>query len=357
MHVVAIAMLILGSEPSPTLEDLVAEHESTVGLIYRLDVEYDVQRTSMDGKPDQPPILINTCRWSKFGSKERQRYQIASRGKIDDSSMRGDLFEDGSTLNVLLNWDPNVPLHPHKQGKLKAWFRPQATQTPTPFHNPAGQFALFQIQARPSDPRLTLRQAVEQAEMAELAGKANVRDHACWKIVLQIDDVSYQVFLDPKANNLIRKVVVRVKPGRAAPVSYLEFIREVEEFRDIGDGAFFPVVTYSATMVPTSKAPVIEMKAIATNAVVNEKLPSDSLDFKFPENAIVVNDVPQGGRRQSFVWGPDGKPLREITSINDLGPLPSDDISPGVPVNQLAVGSVIVGIAALTLVFWLRRTR
>jgi hypothetical protein len=56
-----------------------------------------------------------------------------------------------------------------------------------------------------------------------------------------------------------------------------------------------------------------------TDLKVNEDLSPGALDFRLPEDALVIYSPPLSPTRQRVVlWGPDNLPRKEITNMHDI---------------------------------------
>jgi tetratricopeptide (TPR) repeat protein len=56
------------------------------------------------------------------------------------------------------------------------------------------------------------------------------------------------------------------------------------------------------------------MTITATKLSVNSPIPADAFDFRFPENAVVLQDEPKEKSFKVFIWGPDNRPAKEFTA-------------------------------------------
>jgi hypothetical protein len=332
--VLMCVLLVPGREYN--LDELVAAHESAVGLVRAIDMTIDVHRLSKNGKRDVPPLHNYTLRWSMEGELERQQYRNHA-GQITNSrgepTNLGDLFQDGTTTKIMLNWDPEdpQPINPHQQGTLNCWYEPQGTGPAAGgFYHPREQFAMFRIQTQTRDRRRTLSEIVSASPRVSLEGSTRVGILDTQKIVIDHPEsapggafagVVIEVFLDPSVNFLIRKMVIRHQDG--ATTGDLIIVREVNEFADYGDGVFVPIEMIFTMYAPeVFDGPTYESRWVARDVTVNAELPADTFSFRFPDQALVKVEPPIDGRRTVYLWGPDGLPLREINGFMDLGPIP-----------------------------------
>jgi len=358
-------ILLLVVSPNQQLETLLKAHESGVGLIHSLDMRLEHRQVSRNGVAAEKHI--STWYWTKQGRRERQRYIEHTRKARDDGKARnlGDAFEDGTTIKVLSNYDwvDPQPLHPHKQGTVKAWFGPQDRVMPSPFPNPAGQFAMFQIQMNLEDPRKTLRELVRDSPKASVEGEKMIGSHKVWHLRIEHPDSKsggkfagsiYDVYLDPAVNYLVRKVFLDIKDLDPRPESVMpmQYEREAIDFKSLGNGVFIPVTVASRMYTPAfGKAPVMEMRTVAEEISVNEPLPKDAFDFRWPENSLVAQFPPKDNQLRVTLWGPNNQPAKEIKSQADLGPMPDELLAtketyswPRITVIALSCLAIVAGL-------------
>lgn len=370
---VLIAWCCVVAEAAIDESYLVDAHETTIGLVHSADVTIEVCDTSFNGASVDPPRLQVIRRWSKLGQLERQRYRgfVGMTTNADGLPVNlGDLLEDGMTVKVLRNWDWASPqsITPHRQGTVRAWYGPDERTTFSGFANPRYHFALFGIQTRTSDTCRTLRQFVKESPSVKLMGPVSLRGHETWKLEMEHPDTRHggsesgqivEVYLDPEAGYLIRSLVVHhpvSNPEDPTEVP-LRAERDVTKFQRHGDGVYFPVEA-EFRLYPVGLLegrPSLVQRLVGSKITVNQTLPVDAMDFRFPEHAVVNETPAVNGKYKAFLWGPDDKPLRQVYDFDDLGPDPDRRPRTGGTVGWGLVLIAAVGIAVVVLLARRRR--
>jgi tetratricopeptide (TPR) repeat protein len=91
---------------------------------------------------------------------------------------------------------------------------------------------------------------------------------------------------------------------------------EVKQFQDCGHGVFFPQKTQYDLLANKKLDPKNNycMTITATKLSVNSPMPAKAFDFRFPENAVVLQDAQEKKSIKVFIWGPDNRPAKEFTA-------------------------------------------
>jgi hypothetical protein len=111
-----------------------------------------------------------------------------------------------------------------------------------------------------------------------------------------------EFWFDPQVNYLIRKTTTRVKQSVTE--------RTVQEFREVKPGIFFPALTKAigqsaGKVVSTSSATISQIK-------INDELPADVFDFRFPPGMIVKDSF----KNALFKTDANGQPTLPPTDNN-----------------------------------------
>jgi tetratricopeptide (TPR) repeat protein len=73
------------------------------------------------------------------------------------------------------------------------------------------------------------------------------------------------------------------------------------------------------TLTPDlDKGGYFDLTVTVTKLAVNTPLPADALDFRFPENLEVQENIPGTDETKFYIWGPDNKPAREFDSVAEF---------------------------------------
>jgi hypothetical protein len=316
----------------------VKAQSGALATIRSFDVSYDCYyQTPADGGAWSAEAKSLAKRWSKNGVLERCRLEGFGRLRIFNDS-----FFDGTRVSMLSGWNPHDPpkITPRSQQRVRAAIQPTSefedgTRSALDF---LFAFRLMGAQSKDGtqfDEIRTLEKLVAQSPKVDLrveppAGKQGTL------IVLTVaapgvgDDPPngnyFVIVLDPAVNYMVRRVEGHnlkfplTLPGRGRVKQHAVFEREVTRFRNFGEGAFFPVEVQERTIQQSTHTVVSKARIVATTIVVNQPLPKDAFDFRFPNNAVVtkVLDNNRSKAAEAWLWGPDNKPAKQIRSRKDL---------------------------------------
>lgn len=283
---------------TPDVSVLVESNRSAIESIRAIDVKLAFTMHQLVGPPEaareegEPKVWL--WRWTKRGDLERVRYQFDYiKPTAPGQTMNlGDMIQDGRTRKVLTNWDPAnpQPITPMHPGTVTAMVLPQTPEPMGWFPDPATILNIKLLMNGADTPR-SLAEVVKVAPNPVVKGRARVGEYDTWH--LHADQPAteatpkgsyFDVYLDPAANFMIRKVVAHTEAERMPGGMSLttDFITEVVEFRDCGEGAFVPVRIEQRSFGGGSNS---VMRVRTEDLVVNRELPSDALDFRFPKYA------------------------------------------------------------------------
>lgn len=341
------------------LSQLVDHHSSSIELVNRLDVEIAVRETINEGRSVSIPMW--SVRWSKQFDSQRQRYRmlhLPTQDELGNPINIGDIFEDTQYLYVLQNWDPSLSkriLDPSMPGPVRAWKQNRNGKLPVPSLNVASMFALFEIQPGPEDERRSLRELVASSPAAEYLGTITVDGlllhklriiHPHTKTGQFYRDCVFNVYLDPAVGYLIRRLELAVPVDAKLNRPHADYEWIVQRFKKVAGDVYFPVeTTYLVRFPDFSDKITSECTMKASKLTVNAALPSDAMNFTFPENTVVNFDgLSNDKSRQAFLWGPDNKPIKELHSAADLRP-DSNAVEP----SRNWIRPIIAGLFLITL--------
>lgn len=354
---------------------VVAAHESTVGLVRNADITISIFNDSLNGNTVDPPVLRVIRRWSFDGRIERERYRFINPPMATSEGLPlnlGDIFEDGTTAKVLMNWDTEAPqrITPQRQGTVKAWYGPQQPGPYYFFSHPRQTFALFEIQPRLEERSRSLAQFVRDSPKVTFSGPVSVRGHDTWKLEMAHPDSGpdgemkgsvVEAYLDPSVGYLIRKLVIQPSAGASNGTNDLgiRVEREITKFESVGDGAYFPVeAEYRSYPIGLLDGrPSVVDRLVGERIVVNSTLPADAMNFAFPEHALVQETPAVNGKYKVFVWGPDNTPARSILNIDELGPEPDATAQSRGPLGLVVVVCGLLGISVVAVMAMVKRRR
>jgi len=315
------------------LSAVVKAHSAALGAIHSLDASWEVYSQWHDDKNEWKGL---NGRWSRKGLLERCQVELIVAKQFED------WFFDGMQIRCLMGWNPHEPqkLMPmSQQGVHCETFVASQLDRINPNWDPSREFLFtFYLSAEASkdnkalDRRRTLQELVSRSARIEI--RVEPRDKQGRFIRLRIDHPGiggdppngdyFVIVLDSSANYLARRVEdhilqfpISIPPGKIVR-QHVVLEREVTQFRDFGHGALFPMVVHERVIQEATNAVLLKKRHVVTKILVNEPLPRDAVDFRFPNNAIVSNYSADMGKIEAQLWGPDNKPIKAIKSAKDL---------------------------------------
>ncbi len=307
MHFFCIATVCVGSVLGSECDELINANAQSLSLIRTIEVEYELE--TLD--PSDSTALKS--QWTKDGDLERfGRSHEPDRNSVD-------VVQDGETVRQLRNWVPNTPLTPTYQNGVEAEVRPQ-TIYPASAISPAYQLCM-ELSAVP---KWSLAELAKVSPRTECKGKVDRGGETLWLIKLESPDDApaeesknrFEVFLDPSHGYAIRRLVVhrdeKLPDGRSRVYSHCH---EVFEYKDFGDGVFLPIHVKHGTYSGGEDLWETEVKVRV--ARVNEVIPPEKFELKWPQFAIVKYFPAVNGQVKFDVWGSDG-PIETFVGNVDL---------------------------------------
>ena len=329
----ALSAMQASGDGDPTLADVVSAHEAALGSIHKIELtmRHD-NRYFASGKPLSEPDSW-TWHWAKDGSTQRMRFRtepaVRSDGLPDGIY---DLLADDREVRMLQNWDPDAPqkITPLNQGSLSA----QISQRDrgSPFVANPEKHLLWRFDFDVVGESWSLGDLVRESGVAELAGKADIDGHPTWHIrVLDpksggtvMPGFGFDIFVDPAVNFFVRRVIehhrdIKQEINGVEETYPIDVTRTVTTFHDAGGGVFVPTSMKFRAVSGSSDQREMACETSVTELKVNEDLSPGALDFRFPEDALVIYSPPLSPTRQRVVlWGPDNLPRKEITNRHDI---------------------------------------
>ncbi len=324
---VLVNVLLFGGEDL-SLDEIVAAHESAVALIHSADVELEFRQGLTDDHQQN-------LRWSLDGDKERVRTEILL-GEPTEPMRFSDWFIDGRKVFGLIGVDPKNPPRiddPFENHTISGWTRPQTRNLMTMRVAP---ILLLKPGLMVNDEQRTLAELVHDARAAfgpqgaQLLGRADVGDRPTWKIRLLHPGIADEqtgavrqrgsfmnIFVDPSVNYHIRRAESQVK-AETPEGEYVAGLQAVS-FYEFGDGVFLAQeVRGDVQMASGERMPMLEGRFVVTKAEVNQPLPSEALDFRFPRNLMVKELPPVNGSLRLHVMGDDNQIVQTINGSEEL---------------------------------------
>ena len=329
----ALSAMQASGDGDPTLADVVSAHEAALGSIHKIELTmcHDT-RSFASGKPLSDRDSW-TGHWAKDSSTQRMRFRtepaVRSDGLPDGIY---DLLADDREVRMLQNWDPDAPqkITPLNQGSLSAQISPR--DRGSPFVVNPEKHLLWRFDFDVVGESWSLGDLVRESGVAELAGKADIDGHPTWHIrVLDpksggtvMPGFGFDIFVDPAANFFVRRVIehhrdIKQEINGVEETYPIDVTRTVTTFHDAGGGVFVPTSMKFRAVSGSSDRREMVCETSVTDLKVNEDLSPGALDFRFPEDALVIYSPPLSPTRQRVVlWGPDNLPRKEITNMHDI---------------------------------------
>jgi len=371
----ATALLGADSPKELTLQQVLQANKAAMQAIRSIHVTIHVANEDHlpDEKEPSEPLPTYTYEWFKDGNRERVRMiwlrGAGTRGKI--APLNSDEYNGPDGWRRLSHYDPNFkpPLSESISGPAVGEIEKTDPNNYVssivrsmchlqPFREPTEELFLkdpsCKLAATPATSKLgcyeITRLLEKRAEKGGPLEEADVRD----------DDVrEMRIFVDPKAGFWIRHIQVGPWQKSTNPRHKLTTIGGIQEFKDCGNGIFFPMRAYDEIRLPDGRGDVTEINRYTLHSI-NQPLPEEDFHIPFPDWCRVYDRV----SGKVFVWGPDDKPRREFASKAEYEewyrPRARDAFQPQLPSLRgywtLLVGiSVAVALLLLTLIIWRRR--
>ncbi|HUE72823.1 MAG TPA: hypothetical protein VMP01_18200 [Pirellulaceae bacterium] len=242
-----------------------------------------------------------------------------------------DVFTDGTSDYLLRNWDPKAPkkITPWNDQGVKGTMGTAAPGLYNTYYALGSTFTLTHVAACTFDQQRSLKEFVTDSPDVKL-DIVKYRGNDAPKLTMQHPDTKaggkfrdtvISVILDP-ASYMITEMEIQL-PETALGVKSRQVLH-VQKFREFADGAVLPEKV-TANSYHQGGSGVNELTMVTAKSTVNQELPADALDFRFPEGAMVYDHATlRGGKVTVHVWGPDGRPARSLSDMSELGPPPSD---------------------------------
>lgn len=324
--------LLLGQNPSHgglNLEQIVARHQASIEAIHTIDVNL-VLNVYSSGKSKSVSMQSREIRWSKMGSRQRLRMKLDMDGNAADKQkvLHYDSFVDAARLQTLEGWSPEAPpvITPLDNQDVQGTIEPFPGNFPAPQVDPASLLNM-KFDMAVGDPPRSLKDLIGSRKESVKIADATIDGDPVYRLTIPYHDrngetgrAAYEIDIDPKNGFLARRVVTRATDlsiDKSPPMSFRnETI--VEKYETFPEGILIPSRLKSLSFRGNSSEPDTSAEVIATTKVVNEPLPDDAFDFKFPEHCIVRTLPPVAGRAMAELWGKDNRPVAQIKKQTDL---------------------------------------
>ena len=309
----------------PTLAEVIEAHDGAIGSIHSIDLTLKVR--SVDDQKKK--TYDNDWRWTKEGDNEKIAYlkQVPVEDGRANLHYMGIMVQNGRTRKRLENYDPNnpKPILPLDQGSVEAEIGPQDAKLYGWFIHPDVILGL-KLELGTSGVSRALSEVIRENSGASMK-QAQLDSRPVFQIILpsplqkpkvkpQEKPAFFEVFVDPKINYMIRKIIVHANASNSGKSYVTSF--DMSSFKDFGNGVFVPTsILFSmgqgdgSNLVPVWRG---EVEVLS----VNEKLPESAFELAFPANCQVIVRPPEGGKVVRQLWGPDDRPVFTFHNKREL---------------------------------------
>jgi hypothetical protein len=309
----AVPALVGAAPPQElTLQRVLKANTAAIQAIRSIHVVIDIANNFQVSGEDKPPaeaVPTYTIEWFKDGKRERVRRNWL-RGRRPNNY---DAYNGPDGWKRLSNYDLDFkpPLSEsisapavgeigktHTDDYLSGSARNMSYMTV--FGKTAEEYLLknptSKLAATPATSKLGCYEITRLQERREVGeAKDDVRD--------------LRIFVDPKAGFWIRRIEVGPWQKSTDPNDKGTTISEIREFKDCGNGIFWPLRGYNKTRLPGLDVGP-DMFIRHTLHSINQPLPNGDFQIRFPD-WLRVYDRASG---KVFIWGPDDKPRMEFAS-------------------------------------------
>jgi hypothetical protein len=349
----ASVLLFPATEEELTLQQVLKANTAAINAIRSIHVAMDV---SIPGAEPSSYRL----EWYKDGARDRERMDWL--GTKNPNNLDISNGPDGS--KGLFNYDPTFT-----PSLSESIARPAIGELrkKTQREGAVGSRPRAQCYMNIT-PGTSLEEHVARYPTSKLVATPTTSKFGCYEITTvfegelgperRADQMGMRVFVDPAAGFWIRRIEKKgTEPGDKGAT----YVHEVQEFKECGNGIFWPMRAHHTVRYPGRKEGG-EVSIRYTLHSLNEALPDEDFAIHFPD-WVRVYDRDTG---QVFVWGPNDQPRLTFASEGEYlqwyTPRAKEAFaaqSQAGPGRRLAwiVGVNIVFVALLILIVVWRRNR
>lgn len=318
---------------APTVQDLVAAHDSTLQLIQSADIEVVFQQAERFDAADADFRYRDSRKYHLLFSGAQQRLTEVALGTPRPSTgFYTDSYTDGRVRWTLLDYDRDRPprITPLKTTGAEGGI---ILETVGRIRSPL-EFMLLLFRPGSGKPLAgnMLRHFVTAFERAEVSGQELIEENRCWKLrlhgpapSLDLSDPKdfVDLFIDPQAGFRVRQQNVHfahfniVNPsGNGTTIGTYDSVSRVGTFREHAPGVFLPEEGL-AWVVPETRGRLLIGRCTFKVNSVNAPVAAAAFHFEFPEY-LRVADLREPSNPKLYVWDKENKPGVQFTSTDDL---------------------------------------
>lgn len=320
------ASALLSAEPPQelTLRQVLKANTAAIQAIRSIHVtiHVDNQLVLEKNEPISEALPTYTYEWFKDGNRERVR-MIWLRGpgaRGEQASSNFDAYNGPDGWKQLSSYDPNFkpPLSESisgpARGEIDKTLPDNYTKAPV-----RGACKMGMSSVSPEEFLL-------KHPSCKLAATPATSKLGCYEITRLVDKSSttevtsgppddvceIRVFVDPKAGFWIRRIQTGPWQKSTNPNDKITSINEIQEFKDCGNGIFFPIRDYTEERLADGRGGVSEINRFTLHSI-NQPLTDEDFQIPFPDWCRVYDRV----SGKVVIWGPDNKPRREFATPDE----------------------------------------
>jgi hypothetical protein len=361
------ALLLAAPGPELTLQQVLKANTATVSAIRSVHVTIEISHNMGAGdldkdKPPTEPLPTTRYEWFLDGERERVREEWL-RGRRPHNS---DASNGPDGYKRLQDYDPNFEPPLSESIARPAVGEMDKTKTDSVVG------AMVRSQAYMAVFGTKLEEFVASNPTSKLAATPATSRRGCYEIALVEqgvpgpgrgpDEKDIKIFVDPAVGFWIRRIEKGPWKKSADPGDKGSAVTEIEEFKDCGNGIFWPLKVHHTNRLP-GRNDGIEVRVVHTLHSVNQPLSEQDFAVRFVD-WMRVRDRASG---KVHIWGPDDKPRMTFNSEGEYlewwKPRAKDpfvekqQVSAPRRLGWIAAVNVALGALLVVFVLWLRRRR
>ncbi len=351
-HLLAALLCLPGQT---TVDELIAAHEATMAKIKSVAVECDIYRQ----QPGKSEVLERRDAWAKDANSERRRFGFLETTFSDGTPLGdvcGDLLIDKTSVRLLMNWDDVRGKAAIDSKGIRAEILPPGAYGHAWFHD--SSFLLLQ-RVQPETTNWTVGEYLRKFPSATKVLPPVVH-RGRTLIPVSVDPggvkVKSTIYFAPECDGLVLKQVhdYPVAASRTVPMRSEATVVEIGQFA--GEIRLPTRIKYQTTIVGPP-VQVIDEVTVVSQVAVNDDVPADALDFRFPAGTIVVQRSPTGGLGVEHVWGPDNEPAETRVPTPPWWMYALAVIHFGIDTRLLTIIALLLALLSATAYYLIRRQR
>jgi hypothetical protein len=360
----AAAELLSAAPPQElTLQQVLKANAAAIQAIRSIHVTLNVANNTKFPDEDKPPEALPTYTYEWFKDDNRQRVRKMKLRGSAPAPENDDGYNGPDGWKRLEHYDPNFKPPLSESISAPAVGEIDKTHADDNLSGTVRGLCWMQLFNRPTE------EYVLKNPTSKLTATPATSKLGCYEITMlqekpkvpgSTDDVrELRIFVDPKFGFWIRRTETGPFQKSTDPRDKFTGINEIEEFKDCGNGIFFPMRWYGNIRRSGPPGDSDRFTRLTVHAL-NQPLPDEVFQIHFPDWLRVYDKV----SGKVFIWGPDDKPRMEFASKAEYDewyksrrrdPFQPQMLSPRTYWTLIVGISVAVGLLLLIAMAWRRR--